>query len=49
MVRGGQIPGPFAMAEKKTRPPVPHEGVQAFEKGLKNEAGTVAMIPSPTH
>ena len=29
--------------EKKTRPPVAHEGRQAFEKGLKNETGTLAM------
>jgi cyclophilin family peptidyl-prolyl cis-trans isomerase len=41
MVQGGGMDK--AMVEKKTRPPVPHEGVQAFEKGLKNELGTLAM------
>jgi cyclophilin family peptidyl-prolyl cis-trans isomerase len=41
MVQGGGMDK--NMAKKKTRPPVPHEGVQAFEKGLKNEIGTVAM------
>jgi len=41
MVQGGGMDK--NMAEKKTRPPVPHEGVQAFEKGLKNELGTLAM------
>jgi cyclophilin family peptidyl-prolyl cis-trans isomerase len=41
MIQGGGMDK--TMTEKKTRPPVPHEGVQAFEKGLKNEVGTVAM------
>jgi len=41
MIQGGGMDK--NMTEKKTRPPVPHEGVQAFEKGLKNEVGTVAM------
>jgi len=41
MIQGGGMDK--NMAEKKTRPPVQHEGVQAFEKGLKNEVGTVAM------
>jgi peptidyl-prolyl cis-trans isomerase A (cyclophilin A) len=41
MVQGGGMDR--NMAEKKTRAPVPHEGVQAFEKGLKNEVGTLAM------
>jgi peptidyl-prolyl cis-trans isomerase A (cyclophilin A) len=41
MVQGGGMDK--NMAERKTRPPVQHEGVQAFEKGLKNEVGTVAM------
>ncbi|HET8746165.1 MAG TPA: peptidylprolyl isomerase [Ramlibacter sp.] len=41
MIQGGGMDKD--MAEKKTRPPVPHEGVQAFEKGLKNQVGTVAM------
>ena len=41
MIQGGGMDKD--MAEKKTRAPVPHEGVQAFEKGLKNELGTVAM------
>jgi len=41
MIQGGGMDK--AMAEKKTRPPVQHEGVEAFGKGLKNEVGTVAM------
>jgi len=41
MIQGGGMDKD--MAEKKTRAPVPHEGVQAFEKGLKNELGSVAM------
>ena len=41
MIQGGGMDK--TMAEKKTRPPVQHEGAQAFEKGLKNEVGTVAM------
>jgi cyclophilin family peptidyl-prolyl cis-trans isomerase len=41
MVQGGGMDK--AMAEKKTRAPVPHEGVQAFQNGLKNEVGTLAM------
>jgi peptidyl-prolyl cis-trans isomerase A (cyclophilin A) len=41
MIQGGGMDK--AMAEKKTRPPVQHEGAQAFEKGLKNEPGTLAM------
>ena len=31
------------MVEKKTRPPVPHEGREATSKGLKNTVGTLAM------
>jgi peptidyl-prolyl cis-trans isomerase A (cyclophilin A) len=41
MIQGGGMDR--NMVEKKTRAPVPHEGVQAFEKGLKNERGTLAM------
>jgi peptidyl-prolyl cis-trans isomerase A (cyclophilin A) len=37
---GGFAPG---MVEKKTRAPVPHEGREAFAKGLKNDVGTLAM------
>jgi peptidyl-prolyl cis-trans isomerase A (cyclophilin A) len=31
------------LVEKKTRPPVPHEGREALAKGLKNQVGYVAM------
>ena len=31
------------MVERKTRPPVPHEGREATSKGLKNTVGTLAM------
>jgi peptidyl-prolyl cis-trans isomerase A (cyclophilin A) len=41
MVQGGGMDR--AMVEKKTRAPVAHEGRDAFAKGLKNEAGTLAM------
>ncbi|MEJ8835748.1 peptidylprolyl isomerase [Ramlibacter sp. AN1133] len=41
MIQGGGMDR--NMAEKKTRAPVPHEGAQAFQAGLKNELGTVAM------
>jgi peptidyl-prolyl cis-trans isomerase A (cyclophilin A) len=41
MVQGGGFDR--AMAEKPTRAPVVHEGREAFAKGLKNEAGTLAM------
>ncbi|GAB3776522.1 peptidylprolyl isomerase [Ramlibacter monticola] len=41
MIQGGGMDA--NMVEKKTRAPVPHEGVQAFEKGLKNELGTLSM------
>ena len=41
MIQGGGFDR--NMAEKKTRPPVPHEGREAFAKGLKNEVGTLAM------
>jgi cyclophilin family peptidyl-prolyl cis-trans isomerase len=41
MIQGGGFDR--EMHEKKTRAPVPHEGVAAFEKGLKNERGTLAM------
>ena len=37
---GGFAPG---MVEKPTRAPVAHEGREAFNKGLKNETGTLAM------
>jgi cyclophilin family peptidyl-prolyl cis-trans isomerase len=41
MIQGGGFDR--NMAEKKTRAPVPHEGREAFAKGLKNDLGTVAM------
>jgi cyclophilin family peptidyl-prolyl cis-trans isomerase len=41
MIQGGGFDKD--MKQKPTRPPVQHEGVQAYEKGLKNEAGTLAM------
>jgi peptidyl-prolyl cis-trans isomerase A (cyclophilin A) len=41
MIQGGGMDR--TMAEKKTRAPVPHEGREAYAKGLKNEAGTLAM------
>ena len=41
MIQGGGMDK--GMAEKKTRAPVQHEGVQAAQAGLKNEMGTVAM------
>jgi cyclophilin family peptidyl-prolyl cis-trans isomerase len=41
MVQGGGFDR--NMVEKKTRAPVPHEGRQAFDKGLRNETGTLAM------
>jgi len=41
MIQGGGMDK--NMAEKKTRAPVQHEGVQAYQAGLKNEIGTVAM------
>ena len=41
MVQGGGMDE--NMVEKKTRPPVQHEGRVAMEKGLKNTVGTLAM------
>lgn len=42
MVQGGGYDSSYA--EKKTRPPVPHEGREALAKGgAKNVVGTVAM------
>jgi peptidyl-prolyl cis-trans isomerase A (cyclophilin A) len=41
MIQGGGFDR--GMVEKKTRAPVAHEGREAFEKGLKNERGTLAM------
>ncbi|RYF15973.1 MAG: peptidyl-prolyl cis-trans isomerase [Comamonadaceae bacterium] len=41
MIQGGGFDR--AMAEKPTRAPVAHEGQAAYAKGLKNEAGTIAM------
>jgi peptidyl-prolyl cis-trans isomerase A (cyclophilin A) len=41
MIQGGGFDR--NMAEKKTRAPIPHEGREAYAKGLKNEVGTVAM------
>lgn len=41
MIQGGGFDR--NMVEKKTRAPVPLEAHQAYEKGLRNETGTVAM------
>ena len=41
MIQGGGFSA--AMAEKKTRAPVTHEGREASSKGLRNQVGTVAM------
>jgi peptidyl-prolyl cis-trans isomerase A (cyclophilin A) len=41
MIQGGGFDR--SMVERKTRSPVPHEGREAFEKGLRNETGTVSM------
>jgi cyclophilin family peptidyl-prolyl cis-trans isomerase len=41
MIQGGGMDR--NMVEKPTRPPVVHEGREAYAKGLRNEAGTIAM------
>jgi cyclophilin family peptidyl-prolyl cis-trans isomerase len=41
MIQGGGMDA--NLVEKATRPPVVHEGREAFAKGLKNETGTLAM------
>jgi peptidyl-prolyl cis-trans isomerase A (cyclophilin A) len=41
MVQGGGFNASYV--EKKTRPPVQHEGRESLAKGLKNVRGTVAM------
>jgi len=41
MIQGGGFDGKFT--EKPTRKPVVHEGRQAFDAGLRNTLGTVAM------
>ncbi len=41
MIQGGGFND--KMVEKKTRPPIVHEGRAALEAGLKNKAGFVAM------
>ena len=41
MIQGGGFDR--NMVEKKTRPPVAHEGREAYAKGLRNEVGTIAM------
>ncbi|MBM3398157.1 MAG: peptidylprolyl isomerase, partial [Betaproteobacteria bacterium] len=41
MVQGGGYDTQYR--EKKTRPPIPHEGRQALAAGLKNTTGTLAM------
>jgi peptidyl-prolyl cis-trans isomerase A (cyclophilin A) len=45
MVQGGGFDAKFV--EKKTRPPVAHEGRESLAKGLKNTVGTVAMARTP--
>jgi cyclophilin family peptidyl-prolyl cis-trans isomerase len=41
MIQGGGMDR--NLAEKKTRAPVVHEGRESYNKGLKNEVGTIAM------
>jgi len=41
MIQGGGYDG--AYVERKTRPPVAHEGRDALAAGLRNEVGTLAM------
>ncbi len=41
MIQGGGFAPSYQ--EKKSRPPVPHEGREALAKGLKNTRGTLAM------
>jgi peptidyl-prolyl cis-trans isomerase A (cyclophilin A) len=41
MVQGGGFQPSYV--EKKSRPPVPHEGRESLAKGLKNTRGTLAM------
>ncbi|MFI4926273.1 MAG: peptidylprolyl isomerase [Burkholderiales bacterium] len=41
MIQGGGFDRD--MVEKKTRPPVVHEGREAYAKGLRNQVGTIAM------
>ncbi|NML45137.1 peptidylprolyl isomerase [Ramlibacter sp. G-1-2-2] len=41
MIQGGGYDP--KMVEKPTRPPVAHEGRDAYAKGLRNQIGTVAM------
>ena len=45
MIQGGGFDA--NMAEKKTRPPVEHEGQTSLAKGLKNVKYTVAMARTP--
>ncbi len=44
MVQGGGFDAQYK--EKKTRPPVQHEGRQALAGGLKTPPGTLAMAPT---
>jgi len=41
MIQGGGFDR--NMVEKPTRPPVVHEGREAYARGLRNEVGTIAM------
>jgi cyclophilin family peptidyl-prolyl cis-trans isomerase len=41
MIQGGGFDASYQ--QKPTRPPVVHEGRQAFDKGLRNVVGTLAM------
>ncbi|GAB4211284.1 MAG: peptidylprolyl isomerase [Rhodoferax sp.] len=41
MIQGGGFDAEFK--QKPTRPPVQHEGRMAYEKGLRNNVGTLAM------
>ena len=41
MIQGGGYQANYV--EKRSRPPIPHEGREALAKGLKNQRGTLAM------
>lgn len=45
MIQGGGFDASYA--EKRTRPPIDHEGRDAHAKGLRNVAGTLAMARTP--
>ncbi|MBI5277298.1 MAG: peptidylprolyl isomerase [Burkholderiales bacterium] len=45
MIQGGGFDA--GMNEKKTRPPIAHEGAESSAKGLKNQVGYLAMARTP--